>query len=1502
MAAAAAAAVAKVALHSSRSIVNVTPAASSPASPFSASLTAKSADASVHDVAFHNEPAAELINLSKAAASGVVSLLASADTSLLTRFVPHLPALVNTASVIHIATSGDHADVLALRSSGLIILHSSTATEAHDHALLAVRIAATTKRAVLHYFETVDGDNDAVQDEVTEADLKSFVASSSSSATSPSTAPNGVNGVNGVNGSNGYAASNGNGVANGNGASHVKAPASTGDLDADLSAAYDAVSDLVGREVKPFALYGSSQASDVAVVLGPGAEALSKADSSLAVIDVRLVRPSLATSLLSVIPTSAKRLITLERSARRTTRIGPLFVDVATALQSDDSRSIPATFVSGSLGHITSSNASDAAKTVSNALSSQKAGHGVLIGDTVKKTAAPAPATTAPVTPPKHEEAYSIMLDQVFKERLAVINSPHDETDPHPAARSPEYAFGQVMGQLEQRDALERAVKSAVRTGGVSPELHDILSQWLVSKDDSTKSAALSAKFSTLLSSASSSPDIDSIKSLVSHADNKSRWIVGSDAWAYDAGMGGVHHVLASGRNVNMLIFDTLPYSKRDSIDASKRKKDIGLYAMSYGGAYVASTAVYADYTQVLHALLEADKFDGPSVVLAYVPYRTVDAAAIEVLKETKLAVDSGYWPLYRWDPSAESKGKEVFRLDSTRVREQLREFLDRQNHLSFLANARPELSYDLASSQGTALRERQKSKAKEAYEKMLDNLDGPPLLILFASDGGNAEKQAKKLSARAKARGIAARLLAMDDFPVAEELKDEENVIFLTSTAGQGEAPQNGRLTWKALQAMESGSLSGVKYSVFGMGDSHYWPRPEDAHYYNKPGKDFDLRLEKLGAERVADLGLGDDQDPDGPQTGYKVWEPLVWKAMGVDAIEVKEAEPEPINNEHMKIASNYLRGTIVEGLADKSTGAIAETDQQLTKFHGTYMQYDRDTLDERKAAGLEPAYSFMIRCRIPGGVCTPKQWMQLDDVAEQYGNKTMKITTRQTIQYHCVVKGNLKSAMQGINKACLDTIAACGDVNRNVMCSPNPAISQLHDDVYEFSKSISEYLLPRMNAYHEIWLDKGTDSKNQLLAGGALKDYEPLYGPYYLPRKFKIAIAVPPRNDTDCFAHDIGLIAIAGKDKKLKGFNLSVGGGMGVTHSMKVTYPRAGSVIGFVTCEQTLEACKQVMLIQRDTGNRANRKQARLKYTIDNYWKGPENFRKELERRLGYQLAEPESYKFTTNTDEYGWKKDHRGNWHCTLWLENGRVKDVPGEEFRKGLYELCRRMDAEEWGSKLRMTPNQHIIVADVPADRKQALEEHLRAWNMDQYERLTGVFKSASACVAFPTCGLAMAESERMLGGFAGRVEKLFARWNLQETEVTTRVSGCANGCSRSWLGEIGLVGKAPGTYLLLLGGAHDGSRPSKPYAESVTEDEIIKLLEPVVESYAKHKEEGEPFGDYVTRVGIIRATTEGKRFYEDSLSNGVPEWRNALPVGVDTLPKGKISLPAVATSA
>ncbi|PWN52581.1 sulphite reductase hemo protein, beta subunit [Violaceomyces palustris] len=1431
--------VARIAHLSSSTVVSVKPA--SQPSLFNDTLNKLSAshpEVNVEHIA-QNVDAGSIV--AQIGSKDLISLLTIADQQTLTRLVPHLATLIRAPLVISVASFGEHSDIMALRQSGLILVHSSTVEQAHDHALLAARIAAQSKRAVLHFFEEASGE----VEEVTDFDLVNFVGNSGSAR---------ANGVNGhANGVNGHV----------NVTEDEDGKTAGDDIEGAVDSAYSQVSELVGHAVEPFKLFGSQDATNVAVVLGSGAEALAASQAGLAVVDIRLVRPAVADRLLSSIPAAAQKIAVLEQSVRRTTRFGPLFVDVAGAFQGSD-RSLPKVFVSGTLGSVEAGDVETAGQELISALDAGK--HGFVIGSERKLVAkADANTSAGPVSVPKHEQAYNLMLEQVFNERLSVINSPSDETDSHPAALSPEYAFGQVLAQLEKRDELTDAVNEAIRETGHSSELHETLAQWVSSKEDAKKNVSLSNKLASLLESDVSSDALKKIKSLSTHLAFKSRWIVGSDAWAYDAGMGGVHHVIASGRNVNMLIFDSVPYSKRDAIAAHKRKKDIALYAMNYGSVYVASTAVYADYTQVLHALMEADRFEGPSIVLAYVPYKNVDAPALDVLRETKLAVDSGYWPLFRWDPSAEARGTEVFRLDGVRIREQLKQFLDRHNLFTSLANAKPTLSYDLAASQGTGLRDAQRRKAKEAYEKMLGSLDGPPLLVLYASDGGNAEKVAKKLTARAKARGVAARLLAMDDYPVTEELKDEKNVVFLTSTAGQGEPPQNARETYKAMHnKMAPGSLTEeTNFTVFAMGDSHYWPRAEDAHYYNKPGKDFDKRLEILGAKRIAPIGLGDDQDADGYQTGYKIWEPLLWKALGVDTIEVKEAEPEPITNEHMKIASNYLRGTIKEGLADTSTGAIAETDGQLTKFHGTYQQYDRDTFEERKAAGLEPAYSFMIRARIPGGVCTPQQWLQLDDVSEKYANKTIKITTRQTIQYHCVLKSNLKAAMQGINKSLLDTIAACGDVNRNVMCSPNPALSELHNDVFEFSKSISEHLLPRMNAYHEIWLDKETDSSKQLLVGGALQDYEPLYGPYYLPRKFKIAIAVPPRNDVDCFAHDIGLIAIADPEtKRLLGFNLSVGGGMGVTHSMKATYPRLGDVIGFVTPEQTLDACRTVMLIQRDTGNRANRKQARLKYTIDKVWGGADNFRAEVERRLGYKLAEPKEYHFETNTDQYGWTKDHLGNWHCTLWLENGRVKDEPGNPFRTGLREL-----AKIHKGNFRFTPNQHIIVSDIKPEDKDKIDAHLKEYKMNNWEH-SGLKLSASACVAFPTCGLAMAESERYLPLLVEKVEKIFLANGLAKDEVTMRMAGCPNSCSRAWIAEIAFVGKAPGSYLMLLGGAHNGTRLNKIFRDNVGEEEILAVLEPIIKKYAQERITGETFGDFVIRAGIIAPTTSGAAFYDN----------------------------------
>jgi sulfite reductase (NADPH) hemoprotein beta-component len=440
-----------------------------------------------------------------------------------------------------------------------------------------------------------------------------------------------------------------------------------------------------------------------------------------------------------------------------------------------------------------------------------------------------------------------------------------------------------------------------------------------------------------------------------------------------------------------MLIIDSQPYSQKDQ-SLENRKKDIGLYGMNFGNAYVASVAVYSSYTQVMHAMVEAQQFDGPSIVLAYLPYTSELDSPLQLLQETKIAVDSGYWPLYRWSPASEPNSEPVFQLDSERVKKELKAFIDRENHLTHLVKSTAAISTTVSHSHGSELRHLKKIKAKEAIEKLMDGLSGPPVTILFASDGGNAENVAKRIGRRGKARGLKPKILAMDDFPI-EDLANEKNLIFCTSTAGQGEFPQNGREMWDTIKNSTDLDLSGINYTVFALGDSHYWPRKEDKLYYNKPGKDLDARLEVLGANRLVPVGLGDDQDPDGFETGYNLWEPPLWSALGADQVDADFEEPKPLTNEDIKIDSNFLRGTIAEGLADTSTGAITESDAQLTKFHGTYMQDDRDLRDERKAQGLEPAYSFMVRVRMSGGVCQPEQWIAMDTISDQWGNQTFKL-----------------------------------------------------------------------------------------------------------------------------------------------------------------------------------------------------------------------------------------------------------------------------------------------------------------------------------------------------------------------------------------------------------------------------------------------------------------------------------------------------------------------------
>lgn len=553
----------------------------------------------------------------------------------------------------------------------------------------------------------------------------------------------------------------------------------------------------------------------------------------------------------------------------------------------------------------------------------------------------------------------------------------------------------------------------------------------------------------------------------------------------------------------------------------------------------------------------------------------------------------------------------------------------------------------------------------------------------------------------------------------------------------------------------------------------------------------------------------------------------------------------------EIIKENSNYLRGTLKESLNDEITGAIAPADTNLIKFHGSYQQFDRDLESERKRQKLEPLYSFMIRVRLAGGIATSRQWLKIDNLADEYANGTIKLTTRQTFQLHGVLKPHLKKTMKEINNALLDTIAACGDVNRNVMCNPNPNQSSVHAETYEIAKRISDHLLPKTHAYHEVWLD-------EQLVGGGEKDAEPIYGKTYLPRKFKIAIAVPPHNDSDVFANDIGLIALEERGK-LIGFNVAVGGGMGMTFGINQTYPRLASVIGYCPKEQVVEVCEKVVVTQRDLGNRSDRKNARLKYTIDRL--GIEKFKEEFHSRLGFNLPEAKAYVFESNGDAYGWAQGTDGKWHLTLFVEGGRIRDT--ETFR--LKSALRRI-AEVHEGDFRLTGNQNLIISNIPAGKKKLIENILRKDEVLPNKKLTGLRLSSLACVALNTCSLAFAEAERYLPKLIDKLDEIVITNGLEKEPIVVRMTGCPNGCARPYLGEIGFVGKAPGRYNLYLGAGFSGDRLNKLYKENLNEQEILDALRPIFEDYAKARKPNERFGNFVVRKEYVKATKEGLDFH------------------------------------
>jgi sulfite reductase (NADPH) hemoprotein beta-component len=543
------------------------------------------------------------------------------------------------------------------------------------------------------------------------------------------------------------------------------------------------------------------------------------------------------------------------------------------------------------------------------------------------------------------------------------------------------------------------------------------------------------------------------------------------------------------------------------------------------------------------------------------------------------------------------------------------------------------------------------------------------------------------------------------------------------------------------------------------------------------------------------------------------------------------------PVANEGIKAESRHLRGAIAADMADASTGAITEQSSQLTKFHGLYLQDDRDQRNALKKAGKEKAFAFMLRVRLPAGKVTPQQWLVLDKLADEVASPSLRLTTRQTFQFHGVLKGNVKRLVQGMHTVLLDSIAACGDVNRNVVAAPNPERSPLLQQVYDHAKAWSDYALPKTRAYHEIWLDE------ELVAGGEEK--EPMYGETYLPRKFKTGFALPPSNDIDVFAQDLGFIAIE-ENGQLAGYNVLVGGGQGMNHGNVETFPRLADVIGFIAPDQVNAIGEAVLTTQRDYGDRTNRRHARLKYTIED--RGVEWFKSEVERRSGLTLGPARPFHFTTIEDPFGWRECVDGTFFYGLHILSGRIKDTPGWPMKTALREIAQIHTGD-----FRLTPSQNLTISGVSAEQKPLIEAILAKHGLTGENNRSGLRLNALSCVALPTCGLALAESERILPDLLEKFETILDEAGLKDDAISLRVTGCPNGCARPYLAEIGLVGRAPNKYALFLGAAYNGTRLNRLVSPSVTLDDAVKMLTPIIKRYALERNDGEGFGDFCDRA-------------------------------------------------
>mmetsp|Transcript_40279 Transcript_40279/g.112911 ORF Transcript_40279/g.112911 Transcript_40279/m.112911 type:complete len:949 (+) Transcript_40279:100-2946(+) len=864
------------------------------------------------------------------------------------------------------------------------------------------------------------------------------------------------------------------------------------------------------------------------------------------------------------------------------------------------------------------------------------------------------------------------------------------------------------------------------------------------------------------------------------------------------------------------------------------------LRAMEYGGVFAAAAESGAAAAAVLR---EASSFaDGPSVVLLASP------AAVK---------GDSKWTPFTYDPRREAAGASAFVAGADRVRKEIQAFLDRENLLTLIAKksipAEPSADGEgggLAGGLGDA---------------------GKTVTILYSSDTGHAEECAKAVARQCRGGGYASsavRCAPADSFDVGA-LPSESLVVFCIATAGKGEPCGNGRNFWEKLQARADdlkGNLGSTKYCVFGLGDSHYWGKGTEDSKVNfaKPARDLDAFMESLGASRLVPTGFGDDQDVDQYHTGFAEWREGLYSRLGVDkAAGGGDSDDGPVkSDEQIKVETRQLRGSMRESFDDKTTGQVPFQDTKLVKSHGSYQQDDRDLREERSKLGLENAFSFMIRIRLPAGYCTAEQWLAMDNICGTFANGTLKITTRQTWQVHGVLKRDMKACMQAMNRACMDTVAACGDVCRNVLCTSDPSVcsrevmQQVMSDCY----ASHDHCLPRSGAYHEIFLVHGAEyeEKCQVMGSTPLEE-EALYGLTYLPRKYKVAFAIPPSNDVDVFAHCCGFIAII-EDGKLLGYNVTVGGGLGFTHNNQKTHPRLADVIGFCEPEDCRYVTECVMTVSRDFGDRTGRKHARVKYTVEDY--GAQWYREQVEERLGKKLGEPRPYKFERRGDLFNWfqTKDD-GLWHCGCLVTGGRVKG----DVRTGLQKIAAELKGV---GGFRMTCNQQLLITDVPAAKKAAVQKLLDEYKIPHNDETTvsGLRRNMISCVALPTCPLAFAEAERYLPTLVGRLEAVVERVGLRDRDISIRMTGCPNSCGRPSMAEIGFIGKAPGTYNMYLGGAFDGSRLATLYKESVTEDQIVALLTPIFGAYAKERAKGETFGDFIIRKGIVKAMHAGRLWW------------------------------------